>query len=586
MRPIPFVFSKKIRCFHAAINCRRVNRILKKLVTFFMMYYMSTRNSALKLKSADAIKKGLSDEGGLFVPCEIPALTQAELDKMVDMSYIDRANLILKKYLTDFTAAEIALCTEGAYGGDKFSSERVAPVVKLGANQYILELWHGPTCAFKDMALQILPHFMTTAMKKTGEDKTIVILVATSGDTGKAALEGFKDVAGTKIMVFYPGDGVSDIQKLQMMTQDGVNVFVSGIEGNFDDAQNGVKKIFTDVNAKEELEKSGYALSSANSINWGRLVPQIVYYISAYCDMVKDGEIRMGEKINVCVPTGNFGNILAAYYARKMGLPVNRFICASNQNNVLTDFIRTGEYDRNREFFASVSPSMDILISSNLERLLFDISGNDDKRIKTLMNKLQKTGSYQLTKTMHKKVTDLFWGGFCDDYFTKVQIWKTFNEYGYTLDTHTAVAVDVYNQYVNETGDYTKTLIASTASPFKFNQAVLSALGEDAQEDDFTLIEMLKNKSGMAVPVSLAALKGKQRRFTGVIDKTDMYMLVKDFLQIPEILQESPAKEKTMNKEKHAETVKVSAKKEEKAAVNPPVKKAEKSVVKTSPKKK
>ena len=320
------------------------------------MYYMSTRDKTVKLQSAEAIKKGLAEDGGLFVPNEIPKLTKKEIEELVPLSYIERANRILKKYLTDFTAKELSACTEGAYGNRKFSSSDVAPVVKIGDNQYILELWHGPTCAFKDMALQILPYFMTTAMKKTGEDRTIVILVATSGDTGKAALEGFKDVDGTKIVVFYPCDGVSDIQKLQMMTQEGNNVYVSGIQGNFDDAQNGVKEIFTDKEAEEVLQAGGYVLSSANSINWGRLVPQIVYYVSAYCDMVKNGEIKLGEKINVCVPTGNFGNILAAYYARKMGLPVAKFICASNKNNVLTDFIRTGEYNKNREFYSSVSP--------------------------------------------------------------------------------------------------------------------------------------------------------------------------------------------------------------------------------------
>ncbi len=496
-----------------------------------MMYYMSTRDTELRLKSAEAIKKGLSSDGGLFVPCEIPALSEKDFLKMLTMSYIERANLILRKYLTDFTAKQISECTERAYGGGKFSSEKVAPVVKLDDRQYILELWHGPTCAFKDMALQILPHFMSVAMKKTGEDKTIVILVATSGDTGKAALEGFRDVDGTKIIVFYPGDGVSDIQKLQMMTQKGNNVFVSGIEGNFDDAQNGVKKIFVDKDAESELAENGYALSSANSINWGRLVPQIVYYISAYCDMVQSGEISMGEEINICVPTGNFGNILAAYYAKKMGLPVHKFICASNQNNVLTDFIRTGEYNRNRDFYASVSPSMDILISSNLERLLFDLSGGDAKRIRSFMEKLQKTGAYKLPKAMHKKVTDLFWGGFCDDFFTKEQIWKTNQEHGYTLDTHTAVAVDVYQQYLKETGDQTKTVIASTASPFKFNQAVLSALGENTDADDFALIERLKERSGMEIPASLAELRTMEKRFQGVIDKNEMYSLVKEFLQ-------------------------------------------------------
>lgn len=496
------------------------------------MNYMSTRNTELKLKAAEAIKKGLSEEGGLFVPEKIPALAKSDLKKMLGMSYIERANLVLKKYLTDFTAAEISDCTQGAYG-DGFNSEKVAPVVKLADNKYILELWHGPTCAFKDMALQILPRFMTTAMKKTGEDKKIVILVATSGDTGKAALEGFKDVEGTEIIVFYPGDGVSDIQKLQMITQEGANVYVAGIDGNFDDAQNGVKSIFTDEKLAEKLEKSGYAFSSANSINWGRLVPQIVYYISAYCDMVEMGEIELGDEVNVCVPTGNFGNILAAYYARKMGLPIKKFICASNQNNVLTDFIKTGEYDRNRPFYQSVSPSMDILISSNLERLLFDICDGDAKKVTTMMNKLKKNGSYKLTKALHKKVTDLFWGGCCDDYFTKVQIWKTFTETGYTLDTHTAVAVDVYEQYVKETGDMTKTIIASTASPFKFNKDVLSALGEEVDNlGDFELIDKLEVKSGMATPKSLAELKNKAKRFEGVINKDEMPELVAQVLKV------------------------------------------------------
>ncbi len=496
------------------------------------MFYKSTRNAELKLKSAEAIKKGLSEEGGLFVPEEIPALTQKELESMVSMSYIDRANLVLKKYLTDFTAKELAACTEGAYGGGKFSSEKVAPVVKLSDNQYLLELWHGPTCAFKDMALQILPHFMTASMKKTGEKKEVVILVATSGDTGKAALEGFKDVDGTRIGVFYPTGGVSDMQKLQMMTQEGKNVFVSGIYGNFDDAQNGVKAIFTDGEIAKEMSDAGYLLSSANSINWGRLVPQIVYYVSAYCDMVESGEIAMGEKINVCVPTGNFGNILAAYYAYKMGLPIQKFICASNQNNVLTDFIRTGEYNRNREFYTTVSPSMDILISSNLERLLFDLCDGDDKKVAAMMKKLQKNGQYQLTKTLHKKITDLFWGGCCDDYFTKEQIWKTNTSCGYTLDTHTAVAVDVCKQYQQETGDDTKTLIASTASPYKFNRDVLSALGEDTNADDFTLVDRLHGRSGMEIPQSLAELKDKACRFDGAIEKDTMYDHVKAVLDV------------------------------------------------------
>ncbi len=496
------------------------------------MYYMSTRNTELKLKSAEAIKKGLSDDGGLFVPSEFPTVSTAEIKKMVNMNYIDRAKLVLKKFLTDFTAAEISKCVEGAYGTG-FDSDKVAPVVKLADGKYILELWHGPTCAFKDMALQILPRFMTVAMKKTGENKKIVILVATSGDTGKAALEGFKDVDGTEIIVFYPGDGVSNIQKLQMITQEGANVFVSGIDGNFDDAQTGVKKIFTDEKFGDKLEKSGFVLSSANSINWGRLVPQIVYYISAYCDMVAAGEISIGEKINVCVPTGNFGNILAAYYAEKMGLPVAKFICASNSNNVLTDFIKTGEYDKNRPFYQSVSPSMDILVSSNLERLLFDITGNDAKKVSSMMSKLSKDGKYKLTKALHKKIENKFWGGFCDDYFTKVQIWKTFTDTGYTLDTHTAVAVDVYEQYVTETGDKTKTIIASTASPYKFNRDVLSSLGETVEDKgDFELIDLLKEKSKTTPPKSLAELKDKEKRFEGVIAKEEMPELVCKALKI------------------------------------------------------
>ena len=422
---------------------------------------------------------------------------------------------------------------------------------------------------------------MTTAMKKTNEDKEIVILVATSGDTGKAALEGFKDVKGTKIIVFYPGDGVSDIQKLQMMTQEGANVFVSGIDGNFDDAQSGVKEIFTDKNINSVMEQNNYAFSSANSINWGRLVPQIVYYISAYCDMAESGEIAIGDKINVCVPTGNFGNILAAYYARKMGLPINKFICASNSNNVLTDFIKTGEYNKNRDFYTSISPSMDILISSNLERLLFDISGNDSKRVTTMMNKLKKSGSYSLTKVLHKKVTDLFWGGFCDDYFTKVQIWKTFEEQGYTLDTHTAVAVDVYGQYLRDTGDNTKTIIASTASPYKFSEQVLSALGVDAtdESDDFEIISMLNEKCSMEIPESLSALKNKKVIFDGVVKKTEMYSVIKNFLNLKDI----PAKKKTEEKTTVAAEKTTAAKKTVNEAKTTAVKKT--TSVKTAEKK-
>ncbi len=498
------------------------------------MQYISTRNKGLSVKSAAAIKKGLSEEGGLFVPEEIPSLTLVDIKKMVKLSYTERAVYVLKKYLTDFLVKELRECAENAYGGGKFSAESPAPLVNLKKGTNVLGLWHGPTCAFKDMALQILPHFLTKAMKKTGEDKTVVILVATSGDTGKAALEGFSDVEGTKIVVFYPSEGVSDIQKLQMITQEGKNVFVSGIKGNFDDAQSGVKAIFTDESANKAFLENNCVMSSANSINWGRLVPQIVYYVSAYCDMVASGEVELGDKINICVPTGNFGNILAAYYAMKMGVPVKKLICASNSNNVLTEFIKTGEYNKNREFHTTISPSMDILISSNLERLLFDLSGNDDKKVSKWMSDLAKNGKYTVTADIKKKLSKIFWAGCCDDYFTKVCIYKTNQEFNYTIDTHTAVAVDVYNQYKTETGDETPVVIVSTASPFKFNQSVLSALGKDGETvdlDDFGLLELLSDVSGMEIPASLNALKNAEKRFEGVCDKNELLDTVNNFIK-------------------------------------------------------
>ena len=497
------------------------------------MKYNSTRNNDLKVDSAIAIKQGLSVEGGLFVPEEFPKLEMSDIKKLAKASYVERATFVLKKYLTDYLVKEVKECASKAYSRSKFGI-KTAPLVKLSDTEFVLELWHGPTCAFKDMALQILPHLLTTAMKKTGEDKTVVILVATSGDTGKAALEGFKDVEGTKIIVFYPSDGVSDIQKLQMITQEGKNVCVSGIHGNFDDAQNGVKAIFTDDKAKAELLEKNYVLSSANSINWGRLAPQIVYYVSAYCDMVNMGEIELGDKINICVPTGNFGNILAAYYAKKMGLPVNKLICASNCNNILTDFMQTGVYDRNREFHTTISPSMDILISSNLERLLYDLSGCDDKVVGGLMNELKENGKYQVSEDIFGQIKELFWAGCCDDYFTKVQIYNTNNAHGYTADTHTAVALDVYKQYKEQTGDETKTVIASTASPYKFNASVISALGKEeemAGKDDFELLDLLSEVSGTKIPKSLKELKNKKKRFEGVCDKAEMLDAVNNFLK-------------------------------------------------------
>lgn len=498
------------------------------------MDYISTRSSDVKVKSCTAIKQGISNEGGLFVPAEIPYVDLKEIKKLVLMNYTERAVYILKKYLSDFTVKDLKECAENAYKKEKFGSENPAPLKKLDDSVYVLELWHGPTCAFKDMALQILPYFLTKAINKTGEKKEVVILVATSGDTGKAALEGFKDVKGTKICVFYPSDGVSDIQKLQMTTQEGENVFVAGINGNFDDAQSGVKEIFTDEKIKKDMKKKGYVFSSANSINWGRLVPQIVYYFSAYCDMVKSGEISLGEKINVCVPTGNFGNILAAYYAKRMGLPVNKLICASNSNNVLTNFIKTGEYNRNREFYTTVSPSMDILISSNLERLLFDLTGGNANKVSKWMEDLKKKGKYSVSADVKKKIGEIFWGGFCDDYFTKECIYKTNRDYNYTVDTHTAVAIDVYKQYVRDTGDNTKTVIASTASPFKFNESVLSALGKDSETEnrsDFELLDILSEVSGTEIPDGLKKLKNAEIKFSKIFDKNSMLDAVNEFLK-------------------------------------------------------
>lgn len=513
--------------------------MLKSIAEFpertIKMQYQSTRNKSLSVSSAEAIKTGLSADGGLFVPESIPSVSLGEIGEMADMSYKMRAYAILSKFLTDYTPDELKECINNAYTKEKFETENIAPVYKLNDSQYFLELWHGPTCAFKDMALQILPHLLTKAMKKTNEDNDVVILVATSGDTGKAALEGFRDVGGTHIIVFYPNNGVSEIQKLQMITQEGNNVGVAAVQGNFDDAQNGVKKIFTDEEYNALLLENHYKLSSANSINWGRLVPQIVYYFSAYADMVKGGEINNGDKINIVVPTGNFGNILAAYYAKKMGLPVKKLICASNSNNVLTDFINTGIYNRKREFHTTISPSMDILISSNLERFLYDISGRDDKLISGLMASLSSEGVYEVDNDMKKQISELFYAGFCDDEKTKETIKKCSSEYGYVTDTHTAVAKAVHDKYISETGDMTKTVIASTASPFKFNQSVLIALGgyeAVAGKDEFMLLDELSKVSGMDIPRSLAALRDKAKVFDVVCDKDRMGDTVREMLNI------------------------------------------------------
>lgn len=487
------------------------------------MYYKSTRDSSLRIESAAAISRGISEEGGLFVPESIPSITMDELKKLADMTYAERAAAVFSKYLTDFTEAELVYCTENAYSEMNFETANIAEIAHLFDGTYMLELWHGPTCAFKDMALQILPYFLTTSVKKLNLDCKIVILVATSGDTGKAALEGFKDVPGTQIMVFYPEEGVSDMQKRQMVTQEGENVTVCAVKGNFDDCQSGVKTIFTDSNVIDTLENGGMRFSSANSINWGRLVPQIVYYVSSYVTMASQGEIEWGEKINIVVPTGNFGNILAAYYAKQMGVPIAKLICASNVNKVLTDFIRTGVYDRNRDFYATCSPSMDILISSNLERLLYLLSGENDAVICQWFGALASEGKYEVSDDIKAAMKELFYGGYCDDDATKETIGNIYKKYGYTCDTHTAVAVKVYEDYKAETGDTAKTLIASTASPYKFSGSVLSALDSSrVTDDEYAMVDVLSEMSNIPVPSALAELKTKERRFSGSIDKNDM----------------------------------------------------------------
>jgi threonine synthase len=499
------------------------------------MYYKSTRNSQLQVNSATAIAQGISVDGGLFVPSEIPQISMDEIKSLTDMTYAERANVVFGKFLTDFTAEEIAHCTSSAYNTDGFDTANIAELTGEFGNARILELWHGPTCAFKDMALQILPYLLTTSLKKNGEDKKVVILVATSGDTGKAALEGFKDVPGTEIMVFYPQDGVSSMQKRQMTTQEGGNVTVCALEGNFDDCQNGVKKIFTDAAVKEKLASAGKMFSSANSINWGRLAPQIVYYVSSYAEMAKQGSIRFGETVNVVVPTGNFGNILAAYYAKQMGVPFGKLICASNVNKVLTDFIETGVYDRNRDFYATCSPSMDILISSNLERLLYMLTGGDDAKIREWFGALSAEGRYEVTEDIKQKLRDDFVGGFCDDADTKKTIHDFREKYGYTCDTHTAVAVKVYLDYIAQTGDETKTLIASTASPYKFSASVLEAIeGSKSTADEYEMVSHLAELSGLPVPQSLADLKDKAVRFSDVIVKENMEQYVLGKLGIAE----------------------------------------------------
>ncbi len=499
------------------------------------MLYTSTRDKSLKVSSAEAITRGISPDGGLFVPCEVPEVSLDFIASLENLSYRDRAKKILGLYLTDFTSEEISEFVEGAYKDGKFSSDDIAPVVNLHDNVNILELWHGPTCAFKDMALQLLPHLLIGSSKKTLKDKEIVILVATSGDTGKAALEGFRDVDSTKILVFYPEDGVSPMQKRQMCTQEGNNVGVCAINGNFDDAQTGVKAIFTDEETKKVFDRNNLVFSSANSINWGRLVPQIVYYFSAYCDMMKQGRIKLGDKLNFVVPTGNFGNILAANYAMKMGLPINRLICASNANNILTDFITTGKYNKNRDFYTTISPSMDILISSNLERLMFILHGQDDTKVKELYASLKENGSFEISEDVLSEINKVYSAGFCDDVATKQTIHDVYEKYNYLSDTHTAVAIKVCEDYREKTGDMTPTVIDSTASPYKFGASVLSALtGDSGNGDEFEMVSELENMTGVKAPEQIRNLKDKEVRFSDVCEKdtASMRKVVFDMLNI------------------------------------------------------
>lgn len=498
------------------------------------MLYTSTRNNQIRVSASEAIVRGISEEGGLFVPVELPSFTLEQIEAMSAMPYTERATAVLKTFLTDFTEAELNECVAGAYRADKFSSSAVAPTVSVNGNQNILELWHGPTCAFKDMALQLLPYLMTVAAKKAAQGKTIVILVATSGDTGKAALEGFKDVDKTKILVFYPADGVSPMQKLQMVTQEGENVAVCAINGNFDDAQSAVKAIFTDAGIKDRLAEKNMMFSSANSINWGRLVPQIVYYFSTYCDMLNMGKIKLGEPINVVVPTGNFGNILAGYYAKRMGLPIKTLVCASNSNNVLTDFLKTGVYDRNRAFYTTTSPSMDILISSNLERLLYHMSGDDAKVVQELMQQLAQDGRYTVSPELLERIQQMFSAGYCDEKAVNQTIKKQFNAHGYLCDTHTAVAVKVYEDYVAETGDDIPTVIDSTASPYKFSKSVLQAVldGQTPELDEFEMAEELHRVTGTEIPAPLAGLKDKPIRFAHVCNRESMSDMVFSLLNL------------------------------------------------------
>ncbi len=491
--------------------------------------YNSTRSKGNPVKASEAILKGLSDDGGLFVPERIPALDKS-LEELSHMTYAEVAYEVMKLYLTDFTQDELQNCINKAYDS-KFDTEVIAPLVEADGAFY-LELFHGATIAFKDMALSILPHLLTTSAKKNQVKNEIVILTATSGDTGKAALAGFADVEGTRIVVFYPKNGVSPIQEKQMVTQKGDNTYVVGIHGNFDDAQTGVKNIFGDKELAAYMDEKGFQFSSANSINIGRLVPQIVYYVYAYVKLLEEGRIENGEQINVVVPTGNFGNILAAFYAKQMGLPIDKLICASNENKVLFDFFTTGTYDRNREFVLTTSPSMDILISSNLERLIYRIAGSNPDKNRDMMEALKVSGAYQITEDMKKELAD-FYGNYASEEETAQTIHDLYDKTGYVIDTHTAVAACVYKKFREDTGDAKKTVIASTASPYKFTRSVMNAI--DNKYDtmgDFELVDKLSEISGVNVPMAIEEIRTAPVLHDHVCDKTEMKQTVMDFLGI------------------------------------------------------
>lgn len=494
------------------------------------LMYSSTRNDQVKFTASQAILKGLADDGGLFVPERIPSL-DVTMDELAGMSYQETAYAVMSKFFTDFTEEEIKNCINKAYDS-KFDTEEIAPLVDADG-AYYLELFHGPTIAFKDMALSILPHLLITSARKNNVKNDIVILTATSGDTGKAALAGFADVEGTKIVVFYPKNGVSPIQEKQMVTQKGANTHVVGIKGNFDQAQTGVKQMFNDSALGAELDAAGYQFSSANSINIGRLIPQVAYYVYAYANLYKNGVIAKDEKINVVVPTGNFGNILAAFYAKNMGLPIAKLICASNENKVLYDFFSTGTYDKNREFILTNSPSMDILISSNLERLIYRIAGNDVQKNKKLMTDLSTEGRYEITDEMKAQLAD-FYGDYASEEECAAAIRKLYEDTGYIIDTHTAVASGVYAKYKAATGDTeTKTVIASTASPFKFTRSVMDAI--DPKYDsmsDFELVDELSKLGNVAVPQAIEEIRNAKVLHDTVCEVDEMPQVVKKFLGV------------------------------------------------------